>query len=125
MRRRRLAVAAIVAAVVVLAAIGLTLSASADQRTLAFSNGVNAFRIGGYLWGDRVVWERDVHGEQAFDSVQFLAAGTTPAPPLHVTVTRSGTRAVLARGVVPQGWARGLRRRVVATNERSPGERVR
>jgi hypothetical protein len=121
MRKRRVAVAAIVLGVVAFAAVGLTLSASADQRTLAFSNGVNAFGLGGWVFGANQMCERDVHVEQAFDSIQFLIRGVPPEPSLGLTVTRAGSRRVLARGVAPRGWARGLTRPSVSTTPLSRG----
>ena len=103
---RRWGAAAALVAIVAAGALALALTAAADERRLAFTTDVLPTGLAAVIQPGQSACERDVHVEQSFDAVQAYVWAGRPNPRLLVTVARSGGGAVLARGVVPAGFAR-------------------
>lgn len=89
---------------VVLAVVAVIVVGAVDDRRFAFSLEVRPALVVAVAQPGEEVCQRDVEVEAEFDVVELLL-GTyaRPGPPLAVTVRRTGSSALLARGALPAG----------------------
>ncbi|MBV9212733.1 MAG: hypothetical protein JOZ25_03705 [Actinobacteria bacterium] len=104
---RRLAIAAIVGAVVALAAGALTALAAVDGRRLAFAGAANPFGRGAWVGLGTVACQKHIHVEAPFDEIVMQLVAFPPEPRISVTVRSAADGRALARGDVPRGVAGG------------------
>lgn len=110
---RRFALAGTVFGIVILAVVALVLSASADKRDLAFSNGANTFHVAALVAPGYHSCERNVHVEGGFKAIQLALIGAPRGRALTLTVSRSAGGRPVASGIAPAGPAKPSRRPAV------------
>jgi len=100
---------AIVLAILVAGVLAVLGVASGDKRDLAFATNVLPSQLGAAVGPGETACERAVHVDGEFDVLRLAVATFPPGPETRVTVSRSGSRAVLATGSIRPGFATSRR----------------